>query len=446
MIASKKALDSLPKLAIAPTDFETLFSASQFRAEILSLISSATKRIYIAALYLESDEGGKEVFDAIYHAKQSNPDLDVQILVDWHRAQRGRIGESDSYSNAQMYTEYSLKYQHSISVYGVPVRGREVFGVLHLKGFVFDDTVLYSGASLNDIYLNKQDRYRFDRYHKIVSKELSDSMVSFIQKELIANPAVNLLTDDNKPNKKELKAPIKQLRSSLSHSKYDYPTQQVSKDQVGISALVGVGKRRNYLNLSINNLLRLAKDEIVICTPYFNFPKSVAKEVKKALKRGVKVSIIVGDKTANDFYIPPGENFNTAGGLPYLYEMNLRQYAKVNEANIASRKLSIHLWKHESNSYHLKGIWIDKRYMMLTGNNLNPRAWSLDLENGLLITDDHHLLTDQFQQELDNILEHTQLVCTYRQLDKIDSYPEDVKKLLRKVTRVRADKILKKLL
>ena len=88
----------------------------------------------------------------------------------------------------------------------------------------------------------------------------------------------------------------------------------------------------------------------------------------------------MGDKTANDFYIPPSENFNNAGGLPYLYEMNLRQYAKANEANIASRKLSIHLWKHESNSYHLKGIWIDKRYMLLTGNNLNPRAWTQQLE------------------------------------------------------------------
>ncbi|EVU10582.1 phospholipase D family protein, partial [Vibrio parahaemolyticus V-223/04] len=60
----------------------------------------------------------------------------------------------------------------------------------------------------------------------------------------------------------------------------------------------------------------------------------------------------------------------------------------------------MHLWKHENNSFHLKGIWVDKRYMLLTGNNLNPRAWSLDLENGLLIQDDYANLTHKFEDEV----------------------------------------------
>ncbi|MFA0520629.1 phospholipase D-like domain-containing protein, partial [Vibrio sp. 10N.222.55.E8] len=69
--------------------------------------------------------------------------------------------------------------------------------------------------------------------------------------------------------------------------------QEVSTDQVAITPLVGIGKRRNRLNQGINQLVAQAKDEIFICTPYFNFPPSLAKEVKKALKRGVKVSIVV---------------------------------------------------------------------------------------------------------------------------------------------------------
>ncbi len=101
----------------------------------------------------------------------------------------------------------------------------------------------------------------------------------------------------------------------------------------------------------------MLKTRFFICTPYFNFPKSVAKEIKRALKRGVKVKIVVGDKTANDFYISPEEDFKTIGGLPYLYEMNLRRFAKANEAHIASRNLCIRLWKHDDNSFHLKGIW-----------------------------------------------------------------------------------------
>ena len=271
-------------------------------------------------------------------------------------------------------------------------------------------------------------------------------MVNFVQKEMIDHPAVNNLACAKKPETKEIKAQIRQLRASLAKSSYQFDSQTVSQEQVAITPIVGVGKKRNKLNQGINQLLAQAKDEVFICTPYFNFPRSVAKEVKKALKRGVKVIIVVGDKTANDFYISPEEEFKTIGGLPYLYERNLRQFAKSNEANIASRKLSIHLWKHEENSFHLKGMWVDKRYMLITGNNLNPRAWSLDLENALFIQDNFHHLTPQFEKEVENILQHTQLICTYRQLDKAEDYPDSVQKLMRKITRVKADRVLKQIL
>ena len=43
-----------------------------------------------------------------------------------------------------------------IQIYGVPVKTKEVFGVLHLKGFVFDDQVFYTGASINNAYLQHE--------------------------------------------------------------------------------------------------------------------------------------------------------------------------------------------------------------------------------------------------------------------------------------------------
>ena len=46
--------------------------------------------------------------------------------------------------------------------------------------------------------------------------------------------------------------------------------------------------------------------------------------------------------------------------------------------------LIVRLWKDDDNSYHLKGMWVDYEWMLLTGNNLNPRAWRLDLENAIL--------------------------------------------------------------
>ncbi|MFA0698545.1 phospholipase D-like domain-containing protein, partial [Vibrio sp. 10N.222.49.C9] len=146
-------------------------------------------------------------------------------------------------------------------------------------------------------------------------------------------PAVNTLTEKERPATKSLKGAIRQLRASLAVTNYRFDCADVTEDKIAITPIVGVGKRRNLLNMAIVQLLRDAKDEITICTPYFNFPKSVAKELKKALRRGVKVTVVVGDKTANDFFIDPEEEFKTVGGLPYLYEMNLRRFLKANEAN-----------------------------------------------------------------------------------------------------------------
>ena len=446
MIASKELLEQLPTIAQDPNAFEVLFSAQQFRDRLLSEIKQATQRIYLVALYLEDDDAGRQILTELYEAKQRNPELDVTVCVDWHRAQRGLIGADQSEGNAALYKEFAQKYQHPISILGVPVRGKEVFGVLHLKGFIIDDTVIYSGASLNNIYLHHNDKYRFDRYHVMANSVLANCMVQYIQQNISNNSAVNCLSQSERPATKTLKPAIKQFRSLLTQSQYEFTPEMIKQGEVGITPLVGVGKRRNKLNLHINNLIACAEKEITILTPYFNFPKSIAKEVKRAIKRGVKVTIIVGDKTANDFYIPPEEDFKTIAGLPYLYELNLRHFARINEGYIASRQLSIHLWKHDSNSFHLKGMWVDKEYMLITGNNFNPRAWKLDLENGLLIKDTEQLLREQFEDELSSILEHTNLIGSYKQLDTIEDYPEDVQKLIRKIKRVKADRILKQIL
>ncbi|MDN3608462.1 CDP-diacylglycerol--serine O-phosphatidyltransferase [Vibrio ostreicida] len=446
MMTNRNLFQQLPTLAQDPAQFTTLCDAQDFRGQLIKAIQGASKRIYIVALYLEDDEAGREILTELYQAKQRNPGLEINVCVDWHRAQRGLIGSGSGSTNATMYQTFADSHQHKIPVYGVPVRGREVFGVLHLKGFIIDDTVIYSGASLNNIYLSYNDKYRFDRYHILGNSTLADSMVKFIQQEIITHPAVNDLNLEDRPSTKAIKSSIRQLRASLERSSYQFESQLVSKDQVAVTPLIGVGKKRNKLNQCIDQLLATAKAEIFICTPYFNLPHSVAKQVKRAIKRGVKVTIVVGDKTANDFYIPPEAEFKTIGGLPYLYERNLRQFAKANEANIASRNLSIHLWKHDDNSFHLKGVWVDKQYMLITGNNLNPRAWKLDLENAILIQDNHQHLCQQFEKEVANILQHTQMICTYKQIEKFEDYPLVVKKLMRKITRVKADSVLKQIL
>ncbi|MGR5148988.1 CDP-diacylglycerol--serine O-phosphatidyltransferase [Photobacterium alginatilyticum] len=445
-IANRQRIEQLPCIAHKPEDLETLLDAGSFRERLHQEITQAKQRIYLVALYLQDDDAGRGILTALYEAKQANPDLDIKVLVDWHRAQRGLIGAAKSDGNAALYREFAENYEHQIDVLGVPVRNREVFGVLHLKGFVIDDKVIYSGASLNDVYLAQHQRYRYDRYHVIQNAHLADSMAKLIKETLADSDAVNCLSQAIRPETKALKGAIKDLRNQLQRASYSFSPESVGSDQVGLTPLIGLGKRKNKLNQHICTLIASAQKELTICTPYFNFPRLISREVKRAIRRGVKVTIVVGDKTANDFYIPPNEPFKTIAGLPYLYEVNLRNFAKQNEGAIARRQLAIHLWKHNDNSFHLKGIWVDRSYMLITGNNLNPRAWKLDLENAILVHDKSQLLAEQKQKELDCILSHTQLVGSYKFIEKVETYPAPVRKLIKRIRRIKADHILNQIL
>ncbi|QGM80215.1 CDP-diacylglycerol--serine O-phosphatidyltransferase [Otariodibacter oris] len=427
-------------------DFIT--NSVEFKQRLLALIAQAKSRIYLTALYFQKDEAGQEILDALYQAKLARPELEIKILVDWHRAQRGLIGAEDQSSNADWYAvvrqKYNLPIENDIAFYGVPVNRREIFGVLHLKGFIIDDTVLYSGASINNVYLHQLDRYRYDRYHQINNKILADTFVSLIEQHILSNPVVSRL-DEARPTTKEIRPLVKLFRKQLSQASYDFVGQTMSDDALMVSPLVGLG-RKNRLNKTIEALFSQSQEKLVICTPYFNLPRSLSMRIQWLLSRGVKVEIIVGDKTANDFYTAPDEKFTTVSAVPYLYEKNLRAFAKRLDTYIQNGQLVIRLWKHDQNTYHLKGVWVDNRYVLLTGNNLNPRAWKLDAENAILISDPQEQLREKVAGELKQIRTHTTVLTSYNVLDKQKDYPEKVRKLLRKLGRVRLDRIVRMIL
>ena len=438
----------LPKLRSFPLTAEAvtiLSGAAEFRRCLLEKIAEATRRIYIVALYLQHDEAGQEILDALHAAKLKRPELEIVVVVDWLRAQRGLIGAGKQPGNSAWYQEMTRTHQSEVPVYGVPVQTRELFGVLHLKGFVIDDCVVYSGASLNNVYLHKFDKYRFDRYHVLHSRELADSMHHLVKHGLIESKAVHRLDLPNLPTTRSLRNDIGDLRSRLKYAAYDTSAGSTAHSGLSVSPLLGVGKN-NPLNRVIVELIASAQQQLTICTPYFNLPLPIIREINRALARGVKIDIVVGDKTANDFYIPPSEPFKVIAALPYLYEISLRRFAKRHQRNIDSGQLNLHLWRDGDNSYHLKGMWVDQRYTLLTGNNLNPRAFRLDLENALLIDDPQGEWLEPRAKEQQEIFRNTTRIASFQNLETLPEYPAGVAKFLKRVSRVRIERLLYRIL
>lgn len=441
-----QALSGLTCLPVPASQVRTLASPVDYRDTLLALIGQARRRILIAALYLQDDDAGREVLAALYAAKKAQPQLAISVFVDWHRAQRGLIGKIKSEGNAALYRSMAERFGPGVTVYGVPVQRRELMGVLHLKGLVIDDCVLYSGASLNDVYLQRHGRYRLDRYHRVDDAALADSLAGLLDTTFIPSPAVHPLDTGRVPKTVELRAAIAQFRRMLTKARYRFADEVIKPGEVGITPLIGLGVRDNALNSVILQLIHEARRQLVLFTPYFNLPGPIRRLLAQKIKAGCRVTIILGDKTANDFYIPPEEPFKTIGALPYLYEANLRRFCKAHQTAINAGTLNVHVWRHDDNTFHLKGLLVDGNYALLTGNNLNPRAWRLDLENGLLIHDPQELLLPQHQAELERIMQHTERLTSHEAIDPVESYPAPVQRLLRRLARVRADRLVNQVL
>jgi CDP-diacylglycerol--serine O-phosphatidyltransferase len=441
--ASPGALSAIP---VAAENFETLESPEAYRRALLALIAGARQRVLLAALYLENDDGGREILEALHAAKAARPELTAAVFVDWHRAQRGLIGKARSAGNAAMYRALARRFGPGVEVYGVPVQRRELMGVMHLKGFIIDDAVLYSGASLNDVYLQRHDRYRLDRYHLIRSRALADCLAVALDQALRRSPAVHSLNAPSAPKTAELRPDIVRFRRELARTRYRFAGDRVRQGEIGVTPLFGLGVRDNELNRTIVELIHEAKTRLVLFTPYFNPPGPVRRALDACLRSGCHVTIVLGDKTANDFYIPPDEPFKTIGALPYLYESNLRRFCRARQRFIDAGRLDVRLWRDGNNSFHVKGLWVDDRYALLTGNNINPRAWRLDLENGLLIHDPNALLVEAHRAELERILAHTQRLASHEALDAVEAYPAPVQRLLKRLARVRADRLVNQVL
>lgn len=438
-------LAQLPKLPQTVADVRTLYAPSDFRATLLDSIANATQRIYLVALYLEHDDAGSEILNALYQAKQRRPELEICVLVDWHRAQRGRIGAAAANTNADWYCAMASQHpEQSVPIYGVPVNTREALGVLHLKGFVVDDTVIYSGASINDVYLHQHEKYRYDRYQLIANGVLADTLIDYIKQHLLTAGAVQRLDRSDRPKSPEIKNETRLFRFALRRAGYHF-RGKAGNDELAVTPMVGLGKQ-SVLNKTIHHLMSCTDQKLTLCTPYFNLPALLVRNIIYLLRQGKQVEIIVGDKTANDFYIPEDQPFKIIGALPYLYEINLRRFLSRLQRYIDTGQLIVRLWKDGDNSYHLKGMWVDEEWQLITGNNLNPRAWRLDLENAILIHDPKQELREQRQKELECIRTHTTVVGHYQELQSIQQYPIKVRKLIRRLRRIRIDRLISRIL
>lgn len=112
------------------------------------------------------------------------------------------------------------------------------------------------------------------------------------------------------------------------------------------------------------NAFNSAKDSIKLINPYLTLNRKVKKAIKNALKRGVKVDILVS--AHSDIPLTPDCVFYNVHKL---------------------MKKGADVWLYQPGFHHSKVIMVDGRYCTVGSANLNSRSLSWDYEENAVIVD-----------------------------------------------------------
>ncbi|SOV13731.1 phosphatidylglycerophosphate synthase [Plasmodium sp. gorilla clade G2] len=173
------------KFVIHEPKAKLLFTPNEFFNTLNDIFKNSQNRIVISCLYMGIGELEKELI----HSIQKNvniKDLKVDILLDRQRGTRpeGKLNESSVSILSELFKcsdniNISLFHNPLLGpiLYNIlPPRANEAIGVMHMKIYIGDNTLVLSGANLSDCYL----RNRQDRYFVIENKFLADSIHNII--------------------------------------------------------------------------------------------------------------------------------------------------------------------------------------------------------------------------------------------------------------------------
>lgn len=147
--------------------------------------------------------------------------------------------------------------------------------------------------------------------------------------------------------------------------------------------MVGIINREPHVTKDIIryfyiNAINDAKDSIKLINPYFTLSHSLKKAFRNAIKRGVKVEILLSVKS--DIPLTPDCGFFNAHQL---------------------MKAGCQIWLYKPGFHHTKIIMVDGQFCTVGSANLNARSLRWDREENAVIIDAYttHELNQIFEQQ-----------------------------------------------
>uniref|UniRef100_A0A914MGA8 CDP-diacylglycerol--glycerol-3-phosphate 3-phosphatidyltransferase n=1 Tax=Meloidogyne incognita TaxID=6306 RepID=A0A914MGA8_MELIC len=272
-------------IPVEATSVHFLRLPDEFYQEILKRISSSKSRIVFAALYLGTGQKEQQIVSRLQTACSENAELEISFLLDYFRGTRGEPNNSSTSILKPLLENKNVQVSlfHTPEMRGLlkfllPGRLNEIIGVQHMKFFIFDDSIIISGANLSDQYFdNRQDRYMVvedcprlaDFFHSIstIMSKHSMQLDKFGKLNFFGSASIHPFTGSNEEIQKSIKTEIFELFdkckgnvNNLTNDTFIYPFLQMGVFDIKQE----VRFLRNLFNKEENI------KEINLITAYFN--------------------------------------------------------------------------------------------------------------------------------------------------------------------------------
>lgn len=329
----------------------TLLTSGQEKFDdMFKAIAQAKSSIHLEYFNFRNDSIASLLFDLL--ARKAAEGVEVRALY-------------DAFGNSSNNRPLKNRHLRDIRARGIeiyefdPIRFpwiNHVFARDHRKIVVIDGKVAYTGGmNVADYYINGTEQVGewHDMHCRLHGTEVNTLQAIFLR-------AWNKVTGQQVHGAKYFRG--LGLDSYFQGLKPD-TTPTAGRKMLGI-----INREPRRTNKIIRefytNAIRLAQDSIRIINPYFTLNRSIKRALRQAVKRGVKVDIMLSMRS--DIPLTPDCGFYNAHRL---------------------MKHGCNIWMYKPGFHHTKVIMVDGRFCTVGSANLNARSLSWDYEANVVIVD-----------------------------------------------------------
>jgi len=431
----------LPGFKVHGSQIKIIYEPKQFYQELVQQSLKSQNRVVMSALYLGTDNKEKKLVEAIRDSLASHDKLRVKILLDWCRGTRMVKNQSSSSLLAQLKStadeRCQLCFYHTPRLRGwlkrlLPSKWNETVGLQHCKVYVFDNTLIVSGANLSmDYFTSRQDRYIIiencpqlaDFYEGLVDTISSFSLhmdrqgIFKTEEGFKSHPFKGTLSEFVEESSHLVKRFVAEQKDKNKLDMDDYDTvvfPTIEMGQLGI-------KQDSVIT---SKILRSGGPGGIyhFATGYFNLTSSYMRDMMDSQES--QYSILMAHPQANGFLGARGP----AGGIPHAYTLIARNFFNLLQTKNLQNRIKLFEYQREGWTFHAKGLWYSPStnfsslpcLTMIGSPNFGHRSVSKDLETQVTILTRNQELQEQLEREQRKLYSQGTMVdrVTFQQEDR----------------------------